>query len=121
MALRDPVTHRGRPHHATAEQLRRPAVCFIDPCGIDAQRRCASAAVTEPASDGPQVDPGGQQLGRRVVPECVQVAGDPQFGAHLGVPVRDAARAARAVELGPVGEQERSRSASTPTLRHVAR
>ena len=72
------------------------------------QRGCAAAAVSQPSCDCAQVDPGGEQLGRAVVPDRVEVGADAESADHARVAVGDAARAARAGMVGLVGEEELS-------------
>jgi hypothetical protein len=50
-----------------AEQFGGAAVGSSDERGVHPQGGRATAAVAEPAGDGAQVHPGGEQLGRRVV------------------------------------------------------
>ena len=66
------------------------------PCCVGSQRGRATAAMPKPTSNSAQVNAGGEQFGRRVVPECVQVAVNAELAAHLRVPVRDSVRGHKA-------------------------
>ena len=53
-----------------------------------------------------QIDAGGKQLGRAVVPNGVQVGVDAELVDHAGISVGHSARTARAGVVGRVGEDE---------------
>ena len=71
------------PWHAGTEDLGCFAVGGRHPCCVDTQCGCPSPAVTEAASHGPQVDAGAEQLGRRVMPQCVNMRVDAQPVGHV--------------------------------------
>ena len=61
-------------------------VCLQDPWGVDAQSGGAAAAVAEPSGNGAGVDAGGDELGRGVVPQRVEMCFDPEALGELAVP-----------------------------------
>jgi hypothetical protein len=74
-------------------RLGGPSVGVVHPGGIHLQGDRAPAAVAESAGNSAQVDAGGEQFGRRVMPERVQ-AGAAQLEAfgHVPVPLADRPR-----------------------------
>lgn len=91
----------------TAEDLSCAAIGFAYPRRIDPKRGGTATTMTEPASDGTQVDASGEQLGRGVVPESVQMAINAKFGAHVAVAMGDSTGIVRAIVSRRVRKKKR--------------
>ncbi len=89
-----------------AENIGSAPIGVTHPSGINTQSGRTSSRMTETAGDRAQVDSSREELRRRVVPERVKVAIDPERGAHVGVPVRHSTRVVGAIKFWPMGEQE---------------
>ena len=72
------------------------------------------------AGDRAQVDAGGEQLRRAVVPDRVQAGADAELADHARVAVGDPARAAGAGVVGLVGEHEPLLVEPAPSSAHAA-
>ena len=93
----------------------RPPVGLREPGRVHPQRRHPAAALPEATSDGADVDARGDQLGRGVMAQVVQVGVDPQPPDEPAVPLR---HRRREEVLRPVGrEREDERVAAADFIR----